>query len=192
MNEIKRIFVAVDISGEARRQAANYIENLRNEFRGVRVGWEKPEKLHLTIKFLGDTGADKLAELEKAVAEISSAMSGFTFQISETGVFPNARDPRVLWIDVKDAAGNLLKINELLETECEKLGFQRDRRKFVPHLTIGRIREPNRARSLAQKHLANKFDAVESAVSDIVVYESKLLPAGSVYAVVSKHKLKNL
>jgi 2'-5' RNA ligase len=187
---MKRIFVAVDISDEARRGAASYIESLRKEFRDVRVGWERAEKLHLTMKFLGNCEENQLIELEKAVAGISREISKFRFQVAETGVFPNARNPRVLWIDVKDAAGNLSKINDRLETECEKIGFARENRRFVPHLTIARIKEPHRARDLAQTHLQNKFEPVETLVSRIVIYESQLLPTGSVYSVVSKHELE--
>jgi len=51
---MKRIFTAIDISGEARKMAADYIENLRGEFSQIRVGWERAEKLHLTLKFFGD------------------------------------------------------------------------------------------------------------------------------------------
>ena len=182
--------MAVDISGEARSKAAAYIETLRNEFRAVRVGWDKPEKLHLTLKFLGDTDDRQLRAVEETVADISARTTNFKLQISETGLFPNARNPRVLWIDVKDEAGSLAKINDRLEADCEKIGFARERRGFVPHLTIGRVREPNKARELAEKHLQNGFEPVEFTVSEIVIYESKLLPAGSVYRIVSKHALK--
>jgi len=185
---MKRIFVAVDLSQETRSRAAAYIETLRREFRDLRVGWERAEKLHLTLKFLGDCEASQVVDLEKAVAEISRKISNFTIRIAETGVFPNARQPRVLWLGVRDAGGGLKKINELLESKSEQLGLARENRRFVPHLTIGRVREPNRARKLAEKHLENKFESVETTVSDLVIYESRLLPSGSVYTVVSKHE----
>jgi RNA 2',3'-cyclic 3'-phosphodiesterase len=187
---MKRIFVAVDISEAARQTVAAYIENLRNEFRAVRVGWEKPEKLHLTLKFLGDCPENQLPDLEQIVAEIAARTAKFKLRVLDTGIFPNTRNPRVLWIDVEDEAGSLAKINNRLETECEKLGFARERRGFVPHLTIGRVREPNRARALADKHLENNFEPVEFEISEIVIYESKLLPTGSIYSVVSKHGLE--
>ena len=50
---MKRIFIAVDIPDEARRIIASYIEELRRRFPNARVGWERPEKLHLTLKFIG-------------------------------------------------------------------------------------------------------------------------------------------
>ncbi|HEY8561401.1 MAG TPA: RNA 2',3'-cyclic phosphodiesterase [Pyrinomonadaceae bacterium] len=184
---MKRIFVAADISDEARRRAAAYIEELRGEFRQVRVGWDKPEKLHLTLKFLGNSDDAQIKEVENIVAGIAAETARFKLRIGETGIFPNARSPRVLWINVKDEAGNLARINDRLEAACEKIGFEREKRKYVPHLTIGRVREPNRAKDLARAHLGTKFEPVGVEISEIVIYESKLLPTGSVYSVVSKH-----
>lgn len=187
---MRRIFVAVDISDEVRRKVINYIENLRRDFRQIRVGWDKSEKLHLTLNFLGDADENQLENLIKIVGEISAQIDDFYLQLADTGVFPNARNPRVLWIDVKDEKRNLEKINELLEKKCEEMGFAREKRKYIPHLTIGRVREPNRASELAKKHLANKFEPVEFSVSQIVIYESQLLPTGSIYSIVSKHGLQ--
>jgi 2'-5' RNA ligase len=187
---MKRIFVAVDISEQARRRVAAYIESLQTEFRPVRVGWDKPEKLHLTLKFLGETEENRLAELRKIVAKCAGEISNFKLRIGGTGIFPNERNARVLWIDATDETGSLARINTFLEAECEKIGFPKEKRGFVPHLTIGRVREPHGARNLAQKHRQNNFEPVEFEVSEIVIYESKLLPTGSVYSVVSKHALK--
>src|SRR5687767_11981675 len=143
---MKRIFVGVEISAEARRKVSAYIDALRNQFRDRRVGWEKAEKLHLTLKFLGDSRAEQLGELETIVAQVARQTASSELQLSETGVFTNAKSARVLWIDVKDGAGKLGKMSDGLEAECEKIGFAGEKRKFVPHLTIGRIRDPHRAR----------------------------------------------
>jgi 2'-5' RNA ligase len=188
---MKRIFVAVDISDEARGRAKTHIEALRTAFEAVRVGWERPEKLHLTLKFLGETDERRLVELKRIVAGIAGGNSNFKLKISNAGIFPNVRNPRVLWIDVIDEAGNLAEIFRELDERCEKLGFARESRKFVPHLTIGRVREPGRAKELGAAHLEKGFEPVEFDVSEIVIYESKLLPTGSVYAVVSKHVKKD-
>jgi 2'-5' RNA ligase len=188
---MKRIFVAIDISEEARRKVSAYVETLRKEFCKEHVGWERAGKLHLTLKFLGDANEKQLTELNKIVEKISSEISNFKLNILDTRIFPNARNPRILWIDVKDEAENLAKISNLLEAECEKIGFEKERRKFVPHLTIGRVRRPNKARDLVRIHLENKFEPVEFEVSEIVIYESKLLPTGSEYAVLSKRRFSD-
>lgn len=189
----KRIFTAIDISEEARRKASAYIDNLRREFPKIRVGWEKPEKLHLTLKFLGDTSEEQLRKLTEAVEKTTKIISNsgfqkndFNFQIQGTGVFPSPKRARVLWLGLIDEKGILSEINEALETECERLGFEKENRKFKPHLTIARLREPQFSGKLVEKHLQNEFEPVEFEVSEIVIYESKLQPTGSIYSKVSR------
>lgn len=186
----KRIFTAIDISDEARQKAAAYIENLRREFSGLRVGWDKPEKLHLTLKFLGDTDEARLCNLTEAVEETAKRISNFDLRIKATGVFPSQRNARILWLGVCDEKRSSSKLNEILETESAKKGFTRETRNFKAHLTMARLREPDKSGELVEKHLSNDFDSAEFAVSEITIYESQLLKSGSIYSVVSKHQFK--
>jgi 2'-5' RNA ligase len=163
---------------------------LRETFPRLRVSWDKPEKLHLTLKFLGDSTDEQVEKLKSIIQNVSGEISNFELEIARTGVFPNPRNARVLWIDVVDEKGNLAKINRILENECEKIGFPKEKRAFKPHLTIARLREPEKSRELAQKHLQTIFEPVRFDVSDIVIYESKLRPAGSVYEKLASFKLK--
>ncbi len=183
----KRIFTAIDISSEARRRVSDYIETLRKEFSNLRVGWEKTEKLHLTMKFLGDASDEQLEKLSEAIEKMAREISNLKLRISETGVFPSPSNARILWLGLQDEEGSLRKLNEILESECEAVGFAREKRNFKAHLTIARLREPQKSKELAQRHLQNEFEAVDFVAGEIVIYESKLLPQGSVYSVVSKH-----
>ena len=188
---MKRIFVVVDISQEARRKVSDYIEELKTEFATDRVGWEKPEKLHLTLKFLGDTNKNQLKTIFQIVGEIAERIPPFSLRIAETGVFPqNALKSRILWIDVKDEAGSLVRMNELLEKECAKVGFARENRNYKPHLTIGRLREPEKSLRLIKRHLQKEFEPVGFEVGEILIYESRLQPAGSIYEKATSSKLK--
>lgn len=189
----KRIFVAVDISEEARRKVADYVETLRNKFPHLRVGWEKPEKLHITLKFLGDIDEMQLEKLKEIVEKIALETSSFQFQLENTGIFRSAKNPRVLWIGVfwaKMISGRLVanvdfcELNRQIEIECFKNGFPRGHRNLEPHLTIARLREPHLAGDLVKTHLENEFEPVSMEVSEIVIYESKLQPKGSIYSVV--------
>lgn len=186
----KRIFVAIDISQVVREEAIAFAEELRQEFQNLRVGWEKPEKLHLTLKFLGDIDEEQLESLSRAVAETANQISKFNLRISGTGAFPSPRNARILWLGIKDENDNLLKVNDVLESECEKRGFAKEKRNFKAHLTIARLREPHKSKELVEKHLQNNFEAGEFSVSEIVIYESRLQKSGSIYSVVSKHKFE--
>ncbi len=186
----KRIFVAIDISDEARIKVADYIEDLRGEFSNLRVGWEKAEKLHLTVKFLGDIDSNELQNLTEAVEKTARQFSDFNLQISQTGVFPSKRNARILWLGVYEEHRNLQKITDILETECEQKGFLKESRKFRAHLTIGRLREPNKSKGLIDRHLNKPFAAVKFEVSEIVIYESHLQKSGSIYQKVSSSKFQ--
>ena len=187
---MKRIFAAINISDEARAKVAGYIENLRREFSNLRVGWDKAEKLHLTLKFLGETDEKQLGNLTEAVENIARQVSDFKLQIVGTGVFPAKRNARILWLGIVDENDSLLQLNEILERECEKKGFQKERRNFKAHLTIARLREPDKSKRLVEKHLQNEFSPVEFAVSELAIYESKLQSTGSIYETIKNVKLK--
>ncbi len=187
---MRRIFTAIDISDEAQMKVAHYIENIRDEFPNLRVGWERAEKLHLTLKFLGDVDEKQLSNLIEAVEKTAEEFSNFNLQISETGAFPSPRNARILWLGGRDEQENLRRLNEILETECERKGFEKEKRNFKPHLTIARLREPPKSKELVGKHLRNDFASIEFAVSEIVIYKSRPQKSGSIYSIVSKHRLK--
>lgn len=184
----KRIFTAIDVSDEARRKFSFYIESLRRQFFDLRVGWEKPEKLHLTLKFFGDVDDNGLRNIKNAVEKTAQQISDFKLLIHSTGVFPNLRNPKILWLDFEDKSNLLKMTNEILEKECAKFGFAKEKRIFKAHLTIARLREPHKSKRLAETHLKNEFPPVEFEVKSIVIYESKLLPNGSVYRKRSEFK----
>ena len=73
-----------------------------------------------------------------------------------------------------------------VERICRQLGFESDDRKFRPHITIGRVRDPNSARHVVAAHLEAHIEPVKFEADGLVMYESKLLPTGSVYSVVAR------
>lgn len=177
----KRIFIGIEISDEAKDKTLGFISDLRNEFPDLRVGWEKKEKLHLTLKFLGEIEENKLSELAAAVEETAGKIKSFSLQLEDAGVFPDVKVAKVLWIDLKDEQGNLIELNKTLEKECERRGFKRENRNFKPHLTIARLREPKNSKELVEKYLHKKFEPVNLEVSEIVIFQSALQSTGSVY-----------
>jgi 2'-5' RNA ligase len=178
---IKRIFIAIEISAEARNEANSYLENLKKDFGDLRVGWERAEKLHLTLKFIGDVEESQLSKVIESVEKTAVKFEKFNISLEGTGVFPKPKNARILWIGFKDKGNYLLKIFEILEAELNKIGFAKESKRFHPHLTIARLKEPEKARKLVEKHLNESFEEIEFEVSEITIYESQLLPTGSKY-----------
>ncbi|MFN6964004.1 MAG: RNA 2',3'-cyclic phosphodiesterase [Pyrinomonadaceae bacterium] len=186
---MKRIFIAVDISEEARRLAAAHSERLRNEFSDLRVGWERAEKLHLTLRFIGNLEDERISSLTDRLRATAAAARSFELSITGTGVFPNVRRPRVLWLGVAGDVEGMNKLAAAIENDCEAIGLDRESREFKPHLTIARLRETERSGRLAVSHLQMPFESAAFKVGEIVLYESKLQRTGSVYSVLDRFSL---
>jgi 2'-5' RNA ligase len=182
----RRIFLAVDISEEARRNVVGYIHELKGRFAGVSVKWEQAEKLHLTLKFLGPVDEHRIAKLETAIRQVVADHAPFAAELSGTGVFGSAREPRILWIGMGRGRDALLSLAGEIEAAMEHLGFPKDPRQFNPHLTIGRIRQPREGKDLTPAHLQNLLPPFEFSVNDVTIYESVLNPQGSIYEVISR------
>jgi RNA 2',3'-cyclic 3'-phosphodiesterase len=185
----KRLFVAVDLPADVRVRVAAYARELRLQMHGAPVSWTKPENLHLTVKFLGDVDQRMFDNVIRALATAGTSVSPFHLSITGTGVFPATRKPKVLWLGVSDPAGRLGATATALDDALSRLGSAKEDRVFSPHLTLGRIRDAANGREVAQKHLMRDFDPAEFYVTEIVLYESQLSRAGSVYTPISKAKL---
>lgn len=186
---MKRLFIGIDISANARQAAAIYIDHLRSEAENLRVGWERPEKLHITLKFLGGIDERELPPLEAALERAASLHDHYTASLVGTGCFPPKGQARILWLGVRDD-GETVQIASSVEDEFSKLGYEREKRKFSPHLTIARLREPDRSSELSSLHLSRKFEPIAFEVDEIVLYESRLQPSGSEYSRLKRFSLK--
>lgn len=184
-----RLFFAVELPSEVRSRAADHISELRNGMPQVRAGWERAEKMHITLKFMGEIEPDALSLLSGAAERAAASLEPFRFVIQDAGAFPVRGLPRVLWLGVRDASGSLAQLQKRLEDECEATGFEREARPFHPHLTIARLRRPEGARSLSQLHQEKGFEPSEVFVDALLLIQSELGPAGSRYTEWSRHKL---
>ncbi len=188
---MRRVFIAINISEEARRLAGLYIDNLRQEFPKLRVRWEQLSKLHLTARFIGNVDDKQLESVLTITERVAGSACRFLLTVEGTGVFPSVEKASVLWLGVRDEKGSVFKLKESIEAELEKICFPNERRVLKPHLTIARIKDHRiLGAELAKKHLESNIESVEFEVSQITVYESKLLPTGSVYSIISTHRLE--
>jgi 2'-5' RNA ligase len=184
-----RVFCAVPLPIEIRERAVEHIAQLRQAAPNVRAGWERVEKMHITLKFLGEIEASGVASLSESTERAASAWRPFKLSITGAGAFPTPRNPRVLWLGIADQSSELARLQKYLEDECAAADFKRDTRAFHPHLTIARLRTPQGAHRLAKLHQELGFAQMEFTVNEIVVVRSELAPGGSRYTDVSRHAL---
>ena len=186
-----RVFCAIELPPEVRARAAEHIARLRERAPKVRASWDRAEKLHITLKFLGEIEQARVEALTHAAERASQSVPGIDLSIEGAGAFPPRGLPRVLWLGVLDPSGGLARLQHRLEDECTLEGFAREERPFHPHLTIARLRTPEGARRLAALHKELGFEAVSLAATELTVVRSELGPGGSRYSTISTHRLRD-
>ncbi|MCH7606189.1 MAG: RNA 2',3'-cyclic phosphodiesterase [Chloroflexi bacterium] len=179
-----RVFIAIHISVDARQALAELIESLAETApRGVR--WVDPKGIHLTLKFLGDINPSLAGRVVEAMGESGRASSLFNLQLSNVGMFPNERQPRVLWAGIGGDLDALSALQEQVEQTLSPLGFPREKRPFNPHLTIGRVRDGvsrGERRRIGQALSAASLQPAQPwSVECIHLIQSNLKPQGAVY-----------
>ena len=184
-----RAFVAIELPDEVRRGLAGLRRELqRDEHRLVK--WVDPEAIHLTLKFLGNIPSRRVTEIARAIEVAAKATAPFELDVSGLGVFPNLRQVRVLWVGIGGEVDRLKELQRGIDTELAALGFAREERPFVPHLTLARVRQgtsPSERRSLGELFSTAVFeDKYEAKVETISLMRSELTPAGAIYSRLSE------
>lgn len=184
--ETIRTFIALETPASLKQEIRVIQERLRN-ISGARVTWVRAEGIHLTLKFLGDVEETKIPELTECVGECARALTRFEIMTTIHGGFPNLRRPKVLWVGV-DGGQRLLQLQCDIERSLEALGFPLERKKFHPHITVGRVRSININSSLSEQYKGITFQRTIWEAVDIRVISSTLKPDGAVYKVMAALK----
>lgn len=190
-NPLWRVFCAVLLPDELRARIASHIARLREAAPDAPASWEKPENLHLTLKFIGEIKEERVIELSEAAERVANECKPFDLLVGETGAFHTRGKPRVLWIGVEDESGELARMHKSLESECATLGYAPETRPYHPHLTVARLNAPESAKALAALHRDMEFARESFRVEEVVVMRSETGPGGSRYTLVSCHHFRD-
>ncbi len=168
-----RTFIALKFSREIEEYLEECVARLKK--RGVDASFTKPGNHHLTLKFLGVTK-------EEIVPQISKALEGIDvdfpigFAVTQLDGFPNLKNPRVVFLGLDCPA--VKELAEMVDGTCFKLGFSKEQKLFVPHLTLCRLKE--KADLSAIDEALPKPPKCGSFI-DIILFKSDLSPQGSTY-----------
>lgn len=175
-----RLFLAINIDPAIRRAVADATEPLR--VAAPSLAWIAEPKLHLTLKFLGETEPDAAARLGPAMDAVASRHRPFAMRLRHVGAFPNFRRARVVWMGVEPSP-RLELLHHDVEVACADAGFPLDGRPFRPHVTIARVRQrPEEPVLRALSRAAKRVDYEEEMmVGSIDLMRSTQGSAGSSY-----------
>jgi len=141
------------------------------------------EKIHLTLKFLGDVTEDELGRVKRALEPVREGREPFEVSISGFGAFPSERKARILWAGIGEGASPLRAVASDVEDLLERLGFDRENRPYVPHLTLGRAK----GRQARLDGAGVSAPALRFTVSGVELVESVPAKTGITYQVLTTY-----
>ncbi|MEW5900562.1 MAG: RNA 2',3'-cyclic phosphodiesterase [Acidobacteriota bacterium] len=175
-----RTFIAIDLDAKLKENLESLIAALRPLAKNVR--WVNTSGMHLTLKFLGEIPETDESRIAGILTSVAKRHSPFRLALQGAGTFPpGGKNPRVLWVGVAENPA-LQALQEEVEKEMEKIGFEREKRAYRPHLTVGRVKFPSPLDRLLVE-LENRRDQSfgEMRVRKITFFRSILHPAGAEY-----------
>ncbi len=182
-----RGFISADFGSNPSLGA--FLEALRAAGDGLKV--VSPDQLHVTLKFLGEAEAGLVPQITEIMRTASAGIEPIRMQVRGTGAFPNLSRIKVIWVGL-EGAEPLASIATRLDSLLESLGFHRESRPWMPHMTVARVRSArgfDRVRRILETHKDELFAEVE--ISEIRLKKSVLTPSGPIYSDVGRVPLKN-
>jgi 2'-5' RNA ligase len=186
-----RLFVAIDFPVGLRRTLQRVCREISPSLANVR--WTRPESLHLTLKFLGDTAAEHVPDVRDALSAALQSRPAGSFSLAGLGAFPNERRPTVVWAGIADGVDWLAGLAASVDAALVPLGFPPEKRPFQPHVTLGRVRPGTRwPAEAAKREFAARAEQAfgELAADTVVLYASTLAPTGAIHEPLDRYSLR--
>ncbi len=182
-----RTFIAIPLSGEIKLRLAETQKQLRKRI-SYGISWVDPSLTHITVKFLGEINERSLPDLTETLQKIVSNTKTFKIACGGLGCFPNIRQPRVLWLGVKQDP-QLIDLHNKVESSLSVLGYPNEEKRFSPHLTLGRVKEELTEAELLVLSDYFKIEKekplMDLPVNEVILFKSQLSRTGPIYTQIS-------
>src|SRR4029079_5688212 len=139
-----RLFVAVEMNESIAETMRDTIDDLRARATRLapraRVTWSAPDRIHITVKFIGEADETSTQAIRSALGPTIDAPV-FDLAVEGVGAFPPKGPPRVFWAGLTDGRDGLLEVERVVSERLKSLVPAEDR-PYAPHLTLARVKEP--------------------------------------------------
>jgi RNA 2',3'-cyclic 3'-phosphodiesterase len=165
-----RLFCALRLPDDAIERLVQWQRRAFARAAGIRV--LRPEQLHVTLSFLGSRPAEELEPIAGALRDAAVKAEPPTLSVRR---YRETRSVGMLVCD--DEEGRATQLANDLFARLEALGvYERERRPWLPHVTIIRFR--------TQPRLSPRLPDLGAVMSsEAAVYMSVLRPSGAQYQV---------
>ena len=183
-----RCFIAVELPPSIKNSLFEFLDRLKPISKSIK--WVNPSGIHITLKFLGEIEPSEVKKVSGELQRIKGIVNPFELKISGNGAFPNKRRPRVFWLGLQqDEQRSLFRLHQWIDEQLEALGFEKEKRRFSPHLTLGRVKYPEDFSNVFDYLKDHPFEPDTLNVEEIVFMRSELKPTGAEYTVIQSYKL---
>jgi 2'-5' RNA ligase len=180
VQETIRTFIAIHLPQDVQAYLGEMTDRLASQVPRRSVRWVKPDRMHLTLRFIGETEKNLLPVVGKALDEASVRYQQFNLHLQGFGCFPNCKRPRVLWAGIGGDLETGSRLKKDIDSALKSLGWEAENRSFQPHLTVGRVKD---AQTVATHHWPEDLKALPIPVNSIHLIESELTPNGPIYTI---------
>lgn len=181
-----RTFIALEIPTDILELALNELKNKIKLFDEYK--WEPINKLHITLKFIGEIEEEKIDSIYFRLKNILDNYKKLELELDKFGFFYKDESPRILWLGLKE---NFTLTQLVLEIDSiiNQFGIEKEKRKFKPHITFLRIKHKRNINEL-MKAKDVKFNNIKFNASKIYLFKSELFKTGSIYKPLKEFQLK--
>ena len=179
-----RLFIGIELSGTAQEEILGIRERLVETITRQGVRFVRPEKLHLTLAFLGQVEVSDLDGLIRAIDQLGPTQAGIHLRVTGLGCFPDARRPKVIWVGVEGDVQNLA--TQVVEA-AKPFALELDEKPFSAHITLARISPGSKEVGRAIGHIALEPTVGEFTATEFCLCHSK---QDGTYEVLHRVRLK--
>ena len=182
-----RLFIALPLPPALEQRLGEVIEAFKP--RGVAVKWSKPGNIHLTVKFLGDTEEKLIPDISRAIDHVAVRATKIKAVVDTLGGFPNLKRPRVIWAGSSLGIEPAARVAREVDLAMRQLGFEKEKRPFKAHLTLGRVRQGRSIEDLIPALNSYKLEPVTVELDKLTLFKSTLTPTGPIYEILHEAPL---
>lgn len=150
------------------------------------ANWVEMDNMHLTLRFIGEVPRPDAEEIAEALAEVNGAP--FELTLSGIGTFETARHTRAIWVGTEPAP-DLHRLRASVESAVVRTGQPPEGRRFTPHVTLARCRNPaeDRVGRFVQEN--NRLKLGPFLVESFALFSSQLGRSGPTYTIEAEYPL---
>jgi 2'-5' RNA ligase len=185
---VLRLFLGISLPSYWQEQLFSAISGAKRTVSDAR--WVPAKNMHITLKFLGDCSEELPERILAALSDSLSTRKSFTFKLGSLGGFPSLGRTRVFWMGVDEGYDQMVDLAGRIEESLVPLGFEEERKKFHPHVTLARLKKPQDLREIISNQKLQGFEESLIEAGSVVLYKSTLTPRGAIYAKIGETFLK--